>query len=263
MKLLLLEVEVTTPSNQMDLDQDIQVINPKEKFVSPEERHKRRMPELPPVPKDLNHFQQATIEMYQSQYKNCEEAHGPRNERGYSEGLDTHVLKRTNTKDISLAEKPKHVVRGQEGEIGPRKGQQPSGISPSLHKKKPTSTSAKKGKANPKEQSEGQGKGKRKQKGKAQVEQALPTELQNYKEREDSHGQCVQYGKSSDGIQNQGGVKNETILSKEINLVKLVNHFETCDKEILENLKNSEYIQQKLVRETLPVKDSQQTIIGL
>ncbi|MBW0508109.1 hypothetical protein O181_047824 [Austropuccinia psidii MF-1] len=100
-------------------------------------------------------------------------------------------------------------------------------------------------------------------KGKAKVEQSLTTELQNYKEREDSHGQNVQYGKSSDGIQKQGGVKNETILSKEIKLVKRVNDFETCDKEILENLNNSEYIQQKLGRETLPVKDSQQTIICL
>ncbi|MBW0509173.1 hypothetical protein O181_048888 [Austropuccinia psidii MF-1] len=54
----------------MDLDQDIQVINPKDKNVSPEERQKWRMPELSPVPKDLNHFQQAAIEIYQSQYKN-------------------------------------------------------------------------------------------------------------------------------------------------------------------------------------------------
>ncbi|MBW0583772.1 hypothetical protein O181_123487 [Austropuccinia psidii MF-1] len=28
------------------------------------------MPELPPVPKDLNHFQQAAVEIYQSQWKN-------------------------------------------------------------------------------------------------------------------------------------------------------------------------------------------------
>ncbi|MBW0575138.1 hypothetical protein O181_114853 [Austropuccinia psidii MF-1] len=35
----------------MDPDQDIQVINPKDKNVSPEERHKWRMQELPPVPK--------------------------------------------------------------------------------------------------------------------------------------------------------------------------------------------------------------------
>ncbi|MBW0592773.1 hypothetical protein O181_132488 [Austropuccinia psidii MF-1] len=54
----------------MDLDQDIPVTNPKDKNVSPEERHKWRMPELPPVTKDLNHFQQATLEIYQGQYKN-------------------------------------------------------------------------------------------------------------------------------------------------------------------------------------------------
>ncbi|MBW0507820.1 hypothetical protein O181_047535 [Austropuccinia psidii MF-1] len=61
------------------------------------------------------------------------------------------------------------------------------------------STSAKKGKANPKEKLEGQ------EKGKAQVEQALPTELQKSQEREDRHAQCVQYGKSSDRIKRQGG----------------------------------------------------------
>ncbi|MBW0589745.1 hypothetical protein O181_129460, partial [Austropuccinia psidii MF-1] len=63
-------VEGTTPSNQMDLDQEIPVINQEAKNVSPEERHNWRMPEVPPVPKDLNHFQQETIEIYQSQYKN-------------------------------------------------------------------------------------------------------------------------------------------------------------------------------------------------
>ncbi|MBW0513177.1 hypothetical protein O181_052892 [Austropuccinia psidii MF-1] len=47
------------------------------------------------------------------------------------------------------------------------------------------STSAKQGKENPEEQSEGQAKGKGK--GKIQVEQDLPTELQNPQEGEDNH----------------------------------------------------------------------------
>ncbi|MBW0520098.1 hypothetical protein O181_059813 [Austropuccinia psidii MF-1] len=64
---------------------------------------------------------------------------------------------------------------------------------------------AKQGQESPKEQSEGQEKGKGK--GKIKVEQALPTELQNYQEGEDSPGQCVQYSKNSDGIQKQGGGK--------------------------------------------------------
>ncbi|MBW0534342.1 hypothetical protein O181_074057 [Austropuccinia psidii MF-1] len=140
----------------MDLDQDIQVINPKDNNVSLKEKHKWRMQELPPVPKG------------------------------------------TSPTDKSLVEKPKHVVRGPEEEAGPRKGEQPSGSSPSLHKQKSSSISAKEGQENTKEQSEGQ------EKGKIQAEQALPTELQNLQEGEDSHVQCIQYGKDSDGIQKQG-----------------------------------------------------------
>ncbi|MBW0592696.1 hypothetical protein O181_132411 [Austropuccinia psidii MF-1] len=109
-----------------------------------------------------------------------EEVHGHRKDRRTSEGLDTHVFQGTSLTDRSLVEKPKHAVRGPEEEVGPRKGQQPSGSSPSLHKQKYTSTSAKQEQENPKEQSEGQAKGKGK--GKIQVEQALPTELQNSQE---------------------------------------------------------------------------------
>ncbi|MBW0510832.1 hypothetical protein O181_050547 [Austropuccinia psidii MF-1] len=201
-----------------------------------------------------------SLDRHNELISSSEEAHGPRKDRGSSEGLDTHVLQRTSLTDKSLVEKSKHVVRGQE-EVDPRKGQQPSGSSRSLHKQKSASTSTKKGKENPNKQSEG--KVKSKGKGKAQVEQALPTELQNSQEREDIHGQFVQYGKNSDGTQKQGGGKNETIHSKEIDLLKLVNNFETCNKETSAKLNNSEYIQQKLGREILQVKESQKTIIGL
>ncbi|MBW0561074.1 hypothetical protein O181_100789, partial [Austropuccinia psidii MF-1] len=186
-------VEVTTPSNQMDLDQDIQVINPKGKNVSPEERDKWRMTELPPVPRG-------------------EEVNRARKDIGTSEGFDNHVLQRTSPTDKSLVENPKHVMRGPEEEVGPREGKQPSGSSPSLHKQRSASTSAKQAQENPKDQPEGKEKGKGK--GKAKVEQALPTELQDSQEREDSHGQFVPYGKNSDGIQKQGRGKNEPIFSK-------------------------------------------------
>ncbi|MBW0568787.1 hypothetical protein O181_108502 [Austropuccinia psidii MF-1] len=213
----------------MDLDKDIPVINQKDKNVHPEERHKWMIPELPPVPKGLNHFQQATIEIYQSKYKNwhhelissSEEVHGARKDRRTSEGLETHVLQRTSPTDKSWVENTKHVIRGPEEEVGPRQEKQPSGSSPSLQKQTSTSTSAKQAQENPKDQPEGQEKGKGK--GKAQVEQALPAELQDSQEREDSHGQCVQYGKNSDGIQKQGRGKIEPIFSKEVYLVKLVN----------------------------------------
>ncbi|MBW0561915.1 hypothetical protein O181_101630, partial [Austropuccinia psidii MF-1] len=271
------ELEAITPSNQMDLDKDIQVKNPKDKNVSPEERHKWRMPELPPVPKEGSNRNMSvsvqelvyggkasgvgtsskSLDRKNELLSSSEEAHGPRKDRRTSEKLDTHVLQGTSLTDKSLVEKPKHVIRGPEEEVGTRKGQQPSGSSSSLHKQKLASTSVKKGQGNPKELSEGQ------EKGKIQVEQALPTELQNSREGEDSHGQYVQYGKKSDGIQKQGGGKIEPIISKEVDLVKIVTHFETCNKEILAKFNNFEYIQQKLGRDILQLQESQKTIIGL
>ncbi|MBW0575160.1 hypothetical protein O181_114875 [Austropuccinia psidii MF-1] len=86
-----------------------------------------------------------SLDKHNELISSIEEVHGPRKDRGSSEGLDTHVLQRTSTTDKSLVEKPKHVVRGPEEEVGPRKGQQPSGSCPSLHNRKYTSTSAKKG----------------------------------------------------------------------------------------------------------------------
>ncbi|MBW0585994.1 hypothetical protein O181_125709 [Austropuccinia psidii MF-1] len=131
-----------------------------------------------------------------------EEFHGVRKDSRASEGLDTHVLERSSPTAKSLVKTPKHVIRGPE-EAGQRQGKQPSRSSPSLHKQDSASTSAKKAQENPKDQPEGQAKGK------AQVEQALPAELQDSPEREDSHGQFVQYGKNSDGIQKQGRGKIE------------------------------------------------------
>ncbi|MBW0566794.1 hypothetical protein O181_106509 [Austropuccinia psidii MF-1] len=66
-------------------------------------------------------------------FSSSEEAQGPRKDRRSSEGLDTHFLQGKSTKNKSLVEIPKHVVRGPEEEVGPRNGQQPSGSSSILH----------------------------------------------------------------------------------------------------------------------------------
>ncbi|MBW0526576.1 hypothetical protein O181_066291 [Austropuccinia psidii MF-1] len=95
------------------------------------------------------------------------------------------------------------------------------------------------------------------------MEHSLPAELQDSQEREDSLEQCVQYGKNSDGIQKQGRGKIEPIFSKEVDLLKLVNQIETCNKEIITKFKTFEYIQQNLGNEILQVKESQKTMIGL
>ncbi|MBW0566397.1 hypothetical protein O181_106112 [Austropuccinia psidii MF-1] len=82
-----------------------------------------------------------------------EEVHGARKDRRSSEGLDTNVFERTSPTDKSLVEKPNLVNRGSEEEVGPRKGKQPSGSSPSIHQQNSTSTSAKQAQASPKDQS--------------------------------------------------------------------------------------------------------------
>ncbi|MBW0589205.1 hypothetical protein O181_128920 [Austropuccinia psidii MF-1] len=81
-----------------------------------------------------------------------EEIHGARKNRGTSEWLDTHVFQRKSPTDKSLVEKPKHVIRGPEEEVGTRQRKQPSGSSPSHHKQKSASTSAQQAQENPKDQ---------------------------------------------------------------------------------------------------------------
>ncbi|MBW0543852.1 hypothetical protein O181_083567 [Austropuccinia psidii MF-1] len=124
----------------MDLDQEIQVINSKDKIFIPEERCKWKMPECPQVPKGNKRNIPVSVQQLvcghqaagvgtsaKSLYRHnelissSEEVHGPKKDRGSSEGLDTHVLQRTSLTDKSLVEKPKHVVRGPEEEVGPRK----------------------------------------------------------------------------------------------------------------------------------------------
>ncbi|MBW0568537.1 hypothetical protein O181_108252 [Austropuccinia psidii MF-1] len=156
--------------------------------------------DIPAIAVSLNRHHELT--------SSSEEVHGARKDRGTSEGLDTHVLQMTSQTDKILVEKPKHFIRGPAEEVGPRIRKQPSGSSPSHPKQKSASKSAQKAQENSEDQPQGQANGKGQ--GKAQVEQALPTELQDSQEREDSLGQCVQYGKNSDGIQK----KEEEILSQ-------------------------------------------------
>ncbi|MBW0559568.1 hypothetical protein O181_099283 [Austropuccinia psidii MF-1] len=247
----------------MDLKQEIQVMNQKDNNVSPEERQKWKIPEDPPVPKgnnrDIPVFVQELVygrktvrigtfpksfDRKNELIYSSEEVGGLRKDSRPSYRLDTHVLKRTSPTDKSLVEKLKYFVRGPEEKVGPMEALQASTT------KNPPQKVPEKGK---------QEKGK----GKLQVEQTLPTELLISKEGKDSHGQCVQYGKKFDGIKNKEGGRNESILSKERDLVKLVSHVEACNKESFANFNNFEYIKQKLGRDILQVKESQKTIIVL
>ncbi|MBW0496229.1 hypothetical protein O181_035944 [Austropuccinia psidii MF-1] len=63
------EMEAAIQSNQMDLDKE--AVRPEQGLPSlPQERQIWRMPELPPIPQGMNHFQVEAIEIYNSQYKN-------------------------------------------------------------------------------------------------------------------------------------------------------------------------------------------------
>ncbi|MBW0581229.1 hypothetical protein O181_120944 [Austropuccinia psidii MF-1] len=157
-----LGVEATLPSNQMDLDMEIEVLNPKDKNTSPEERHIWRMPQLPPASKDLNNFQEAAVEIPVSvqELVYCSKVAGVK--------TSANPLDRDN----ELLPPSKELEEGDSS----KEGQHHCGSSPSLQKHQ-------KREAIPKEKLEG----------KVQMEQTLPSELQNSKEIKDSLGQCVQY----------------------------------------------------------------------
>ncbi|MBW0579328.1 hypothetical protein O181_119043 [Austropuccinia psidii MF-1] len=157
----------------MDQDQNIQVINPKDKNVAPEERHKWRMPELPPVPKDLDNFQQEAKEIYQP-VSVQELIYG-----GKEEGVRT---------SSQLVDRENELLPSgdQKKELAQKKDNSHVEASQASTSKIPPQKVADTGKKAPKK------KAKQKQKGKVQVEQALPSELQNYKGGKGSYGKCIQ-----------------------------------------------------------------------
>ncbi|MBW0510810.1 hypothetical protein O181_050525 [Austropuccinia psidii MF-1] len=236
---------------------------------------------------DLNHFQQAAKEIYQSQYKywllaakqqewellpslwigtmssylQVKKFMGPKKREELLSGWTLMSCEGQVQQIKAWSKNQSMLSEDQKRKLAQGKDNSQVEAPQASTSKKYASKSAKQVQENPKEQSEGQAKGKGK--GKIQVEQALPKELQNYQQGEDSHRQCVQYGKNSDGIQKQGGEKIEPIIYIEVDLLKLSTHFETCNKEILENVNNFGYIQKRFGREIVQVKELQKTMIGL
>ncbi|MBW0550702.1 hypothetical protein O181_090417 [Austropuccinia psidii MF-1] len=174
----------------------------------PEERNKWRMPELPPVAKEV-------VKIYQSQCKNwlmvakhqeqellptlwigkmnsylqLKKFLGPEKTWELLKCLTPMSFKGKFQKTKAWLKKPKHIVRGSEEAVGPKEQQQPCGSSSILNKQKYTSTSVQR-KEIPKEQSEGP------ENCKAQMEQALPSELQNTKERKTTMDNVCNMGRN-------------------------------------------------------------------
>ncbi|MBW0546233.1 hypothetical protein O181_085948, partial [Austropuccinia psidii MF-1] len=169
------EVEVITPSNQMDLDQDIPVTNQKGKNFSPEERHKWRIPELPPVPKvsvqELVYGRKTErvgtslkcLDRHNELLSSSEEVHGSRKDRRTSEGFDTKVLQRPRPTDKSLVEKPNILSEDQKKKLAQGKENSPLEAPQASTSKNPPQQVPSKPKQPPKTNQ----KGKQKAKGKA------------------------------------------------------------------------------------------------
>ncbi|MBW0557216.1 hypothetical protein O181_096931 [Austropuccinia psidii MF-1] len=89
--------------------------------------------------------------------------------------MHSNVVHRESSKDKGFLENPNMLSENRRKKLAQKKDKTPCGSSLSL-----------------KDQPEG--------KGKVQMKQNLPRELQNSKERKESHGQSVQYGKNFNGI---------------------------------------------------------------
>ncbi|MBW0528199.1 hypothetical protein O181_067914 [Austropuccinia psidii MF-1] len=156
----------------MDLDQEIQVITPKDKNVSPEERHKWRMPELPPVPK--GNIRDIPVSIQELVDGSKVEGVGTS-----ARSLDRHnelLSSRKSSTDKSLVDKPKNFVRGPEEEVVPRKdNSQVEAPQASTSKSLPQQVLNKE-KKTPKNNQ----KGKQKAKGKAKYKWEKPYQ-QNYR----------------------------------------------------------------------------------
>ncbi|MBW0541378.1 hypothetical protein O181_081093 [Austropuccinia psidii MF-1] len=139
-----------------------------------------------------------SLDRHHELISSSEEVHAARKDRGTSERpIRRNWLKERKTAQWKLPKPPKAKVHLNSCQTSPRSPQRPTRrarSSPSLHKKNSASTSAQKAQENPKDQQEGQAKGE------THVEQALPADLKDSPEIEDSHGQSVQYGKNSYGI---------------------------------------------------------------
>ncbi|MBW0566725.1 hypothetical protein O181_106440 [Austropuccinia psidii MF-1] len=132
--------------------------------VRPESLSTRNNREIPESVKELVYGSKTatvgtsskSLDRHHELISSSEEVHGTRKDRGTSEGLDTHVLQRKSPTDKSLVEKPKHVIRGLEEEIGPREAPQASTIKntpqqvPNKPKQTPKTNQKGKQKAKPK-----------------------------------------------------------------------------------------------------------------
>ncbi|MBW0535947.1 hypothetical protein O181_075662 [Austropuccinia psidii MF-1] len=228
-------MEATIQSNQMDVDKEEARPNPEVPSLS-QERHIWRMPELPPIPQGLKHFQVAAIEIYQCQYKNwfraakeeeweiCprlthQELSGSGEDHRTLRRMEPPVFQRQGQKDKELVEEPKSFIHrpeegtGNDSSFGDRS---PSGV----YQLQTSSRSIQRQAQRTSEEAERSQEPSRQGQRQRKLAQTLPTRVQDPQIGAFSRGQCFQHGQNSNGIHSQVAGKDEQDFSMKIDHVQ-------------------------------------------
>ncbi|MBW0543806.1 hypothetical protein O181_083521 [Austropuccinia psidii MF-1] len=190
----------------MELDSEVELIpqKGKERAKSPVEHNTHK--EVP-YAKGTNHIQRAQIDIYMSQYKQYYTVYKDKDWEMFPQ-IHQGVMNSWHILNKFLKEE--EIVRYSNG-------WNPPSYKPRIKKKEATKeeapvASTRKPQANGIPQ---EGKNNKKK----ELEKTILPKLQDYKNSKRCNGQCLQNGQNLDGIQGQGGAKNETTLfPKEITL---------------------------------------------
>ncbi|MBW0548406.1 hypothetical protein O181_088121 [Austropuccinia psidii MF-1] len=250
-------MEAIIQYNQMDVDKEKARPNPEVPSI-PQEIHIWRMPEFPPIPHSLypqtltlilnlklfmiistwlNHFQVASIEIYQCQYKNWSRAakkeeweicaslwQGAMNSYLHIKsflGQEKTIERSRGWSPLSCKDKVKKIKNWLKKQSYLSKDQKKElEMTPVLETEASlASTSSRNVQGQAQRTSEKaersqepSGKGKRK----SQLAQTLPTGVQDPQIGAFSRGQCIQHGQDSDGIHSQGAQKDQQNLSTQM-----------------------------------------------
>ncbi|MBW0486683.1 hypothetical protein O181_026398 [Austropuccinia psidii MF-1] len=244
------EMEATIQSNHMDVDKEEARPNPEVSNL-PQERHIWRIPEFPPIPQGLSHFQVAAIEIYQCQYKNwfrkakeeeweicpsfwqgamhsylhIKSFLGQEKTIELLGGWSPLSCKEKSQKDKELVEEPKSFIHRSEEGVGNDSSfgdRRPSGV----YQLQKSSRSVQRQAQRTSEEAERSQEPSRQGKSQSELAQTLPTRVQDPQIGTFSCGQCLQYGRDSYGIHGQRAGKDEQDFSMqiidEINLAKSI-----------------------------------------
>ncbi|MBW0508561.1 hypothetical protein O181_048276 [Austropuccinia psidii MF-1] len=224
----------------MDVDKEEERPNPEVSNI-PQERHIWRMPELPPIPKGLNHLQvgrnrnlsMSIQKLVQSSQRRGvgnmtkplaggpelllthQELSGSREDHRTLRRLEPIVVQGKSQKDKELVEEPKSFIHRPEEPVGNDSSfgdRRLSGIYQLQTSSRSVQRQAQRTSEEAERSQEPSGQGQRQ----SQLAQTLPTRVQDSQIGAFSHGKCLQYGQNSYGIHSQRAGRDEQDFSTQI-----------------------------------------------